>query len=134
MQDQYIYDYAVIRVVPKVEREEFINAGVILSCPDKEFLEAYIETDEQRLKAIDPLIDIELIKSHLIAIKAVCAGGHQAGHIAKLSQRERFHWLTSPKSTIIQMSPVHAGYCKNPAEELEHLVEKMVRNIERNQK
>ena len=130
MQDHYIYDYAVIRVVPKVEREEFINVGVILSCPEKEYLEAIIELDEQKLKALDPEFDIETAKAHLDAFPAICEGGTRGGEIGRLSQKERFNWLTSPKSTIIQTSPVHTGYCKNPAKVLEHLVDTMVRKKE----
>jgi len=127
VQDQYFYDYAVIRVVPKVDREEFINAGVILCCSNKEFLQALIELDEARLRIFAPGIDIELVKSHLKAIEAICSGSPEAGKIGQLSQRERFHWLTSPKSTIIQTSPVHSGYCNDPAEELKDLVNKMVK-------
>lgn len=129
MQDQYIYDYAIVRVVPKVDREEFVNVGVILSCPGMEFLEARIVVDEQRLKAFDPEFDIEITKTHLSAIPIICTGGAEAGEIGKLSQRERFRWLTSPKSTIIQISSVHSGYCKDPAGALEHLVDTMVRNV-----
>lgn len=127
MQDHYIYDYAVIRIVPNVEREEFINVGVILSCPGKKFLDARIELDEERIKSFAPGFDIEITRKHLVAIQATCDGREEAGEIGKLSQRERFYWLTSPRSTIIQTSPVHSGYCKHPDEELIHLVEKMVR-------
>jgi hypothetical protein len=126
VQDHYIYDYAVIRVVPRVEREEFINAGIILSCPEKEFLDAVIKLDEKKIKAFDPKHDIEITRSHLSAIKEICMGGSGAGNIGNLSQRERFHLLTSPKSTIIQTSAVHSGYCKDPAKELKHLLETMV--------
>ncbi len=126
MQDQFIYDYAVIRIVPKVDREEFVNVGVILSCPEKEFLEAKIDLDEERLKAFDSDIDLETAKTHLNIIPEICSGT-DIGLIGKLSKRERFHWLTSPRSTIIQTSSVHSGYCENPAEELEHLVEIMVK-------
>ena len=127
MQDQHFYDYAVIRIVPKVDREEFINAGVILFCQEKEFLESDYYLDESRLKAFSPETDTELIKDHLEAIKAICAGRPEAGAIAKLSKSERFHWLTTPKSTIIQVSPVHSGYCKVPAEEMHDLLRKMVK-------
>lgn len=126
MQDRFIFDYAVIRVVPKVDREEFINAGIILSCPDKDFLEADFHIDEEKLKVLDPEIDIEIIKAHLKAITEICNGGIGAGGLGKLSKRERFHWLTSPKSTIIQTSPVHSGYCIDPAEKLKQLLEQMV--------
>jgi hypothetical protein len=132
VQDHFIYDYAVIRVVPKVEREEFINVGVILSCPEKEFLEAVIELDEQKLKTLDPEFDIETAKTHLAAFPVICEGGTKAGEIGRLTQKERFNWLTSPKSTIIQTSPVHTGYCKNPARVLEHLVNTMVRKSQSN--
>jgi len=127
MHDQCTYDYAIIRVVPRVEREEFINVGVIVSCPARGFLEARIELDEQRLLALDPTVDLESIRTHLAVIPAICAGGEQAGPIGKLSQRERFHWLIAPRSTTIQTSPVHTGSCRNQTEVLEHLLDTMVR-------
>lgn len=129
MHDPCNYDYATIRVVPKVEREEFINAGVIVSCPAHKFLETRIELDEQRLRALDPTLDVEAIRAHLAAIPAICAGGEQAGPIGRLSQRERFHWLVAPRSTIIQTSPVHTGRCTNPAAVLERLLNTMVRTL-----
>jgi DUF3037 family protein len=125
--DHYPYDYAVFRVVPRVEREEFVNVGVIVSCPARDFLEARIELDEQRLMALDSALDVESIRAHLATIPAICAGGEQAGPIGQLSQRERFHWLVAPRSTAIQTSPVHTGWCKDPTEVLEHLVDTMVR-------
>jgi hypothetical protein len=115
-----------VRVVPKVEREEFVNVGVIVSCPAGKFLEARIEIDEQRLLTLDPTLDIEMIRSHLAAIPAICAGGEQAGPIGRLSQRERFYWLVAPRSTIIQTSAVHTGSCKNPAAALDHMLATMV--------
>jgi hypothetical protein len=127
VRDQSIYDYAIIRVVPKVEREEFINVGVIVSCKGKNFLEARIELDEQRLMALDSTLDIESIRAHLATIPAICAGGEQAGPIGQLSQRNRFRWLVSTRSTIIQTSPVHTGRCDNPSAVLERLLETMVR-------
>jgi hypothetical protein len=127
VRDHYPYDYAVLRVVPRVEREEFVNVGVIVSCPARDFLEARIELNEQRLTAMDSTLDIESIRAHLLTIPAICAGGAQAGPIGQLSQRERFHWLVAPRSTIIQTSPVHTGYCKDPAEVLERLLDTMVR-------
>ncbi|HJZ78885.1 MAG TPA: DUF3037 domain-containing protein [Pyrinomonadaceae bacterium] len=129
MRDQWTYDYAIIRVVPRVEREEFINVGVIVSCPARRFLEARIELDEQRLLALDPAVDIESIRTHLATIPAICAGGEQAGPIGRLSQRERFHWLIAPRSSTIQTSPVHTGYCKNQTAVLEHLLDTMVRSL-----
>ena len=127
MQDHYTYDYAIVRVVPKVEREEFVNVGVIVSCPAKSFLDARIEMDERRLLALDSTLDMDSIRTHLATIPAICAGGEQAGPIGQLSQRKRFHWLIAPRSTIIQTSAVHTGYCKDPAEVLEHLLDAMVR-------
>jgi hypothetical protein len=125
--DHVTYDYAIIRVVPKVEREEFINVGVVVSCPARAFLEARIDLDEPRLMALDPALDLETIRAHLATIPAVCAGGAQAGPIGQLTQRERFHWLVSPRSTIIQTSPVHTGCCQDPAAVLERLLDRMVR-------
>ena len=126
MPDKYRYDYAVVRVVPKVDREEFINAGVIVSCPDLSFLEARIKLDESRLLALDPTVDMDLVRDHLETIPTICRGGDDAGSIGKLPQRQRFHWLVAPRSTVIQTSPVHTGRCHDPAAALEHLVAKMV--------
>ena len=126
MPDKFRYDYAVIRVVPKVDREEFINAGVIVSCPDLSFLEARIKLDESRLRALDPNIDLDLVRKHLNSIPPLCRGGEDAGSIGQLPQRQRFHWLVAPRSTIIQTSPVHTGRCGDPAAALEHLVATMV--------
>ena len=127
MHDLCTYDYAIIRLVPKVEREEFINVGVIVSCPAQGYLEARVELDENRLKAFDATLDIESVRPHLASITAICEGGEQAGPIGQLSQRERFHWLTAPRSTIIQTSPVHSGHTTNPSSVLEHLLESTVR-------
>lgn len=127
MREYCTYDYAVIRVVPKVEREEFVNVGVIVSCPAGNLLEARIELDERRLVALDPTLDLETIQAHLATIPVICAGGEEAGPMGKASQRERFHWLTAPRSTVIQTSPVHTGLCDDPAKVLEHLLDTMVR-------
>lgn len=127
MHDHSMYDYAIIRVVPRVEREEFINVGVILSCPAKAFLEARLSLDERRLAALAPTLDATAIRTHLAAITTICKGGNDAGPIGRLSQRERFHWLVAPRSTVIQTSPVHTGWCKDPAAVLDHLLDTMVR-------
>ena len=129
MLEQYTYDYAVIRVVPKVEREEFVNVGVIVSCPDREFLEARIQFDEGRLLALEPKMDLETVRAHLDSFAAICAGGAQAGPIGALPQRERFRWLVAPRSTVIQVSPVHTGRCTNPELTLEHLLTAMVATV-----
>ena len=115
------FDYAVIRVVPRVDREEFINAGVIVSCPERQFLDARIRVDEARLKALWPDIDVAAVREHLEAILRICAGDPAAGTIAGLSKRERFHWLVSPRSTIIQVSAVHTGLCDDPVGAVERL-------------
>jgi DUF3037 family protein len=121
------YDYAVIRVVPRVEREEFVNVGVILSCQDESFLEARIELDEARLRVLHPALDLDAVRAHLATIPAICAGGEAAGPIGRLTRRERFDWLTAPRSTIIQTSPVHMGRCTDPRAAIEHLMRAMVR-------
>jgi len=107
------FDYTVIRVVPRVERQEFINAGIVVYCPEKRFLDARIHLDEARLLALWPEVDVDVVKHHLAAFPRICAGDPAAGPIAKLAQRERFHWLSSPRSTIIQPSPVHTGICEH---------------------
>lgn len=127
MHDHCSYDYAVIRVVPRVEREEFVNVGVIVSCPPRDYLDARIEIDEPRLLALDPKLDLEAIRAHLASIPAICAGGPEAGPIGRLSRRERFHWLVAPRSTIIQTSPVHTGRCASLPDTIEHLLNVMVR-------
>jgi hypothetical protein len=121
------YDYAIVRVVPRVQRGEMINVGVILSCADEDFLEARIEADERRLLAFDPTLDIEAVRSHLATIPLICAGGPAAGTIGALPSRGRFRWLVSPRSTIIQMSPVHTGRTSDPAACLDKLMDQLVR-------
>lgn len=121
------YDYAIVRVVPRVQRGEMINVGVILSCADRDFLDARIEIDEARLRALDPTLDMEAVRAHLATIPAICKGGADAGPIGELPSRGRFRWLVSPRSTIIQMSPVHTGRTSDPAAALEKLMDQMVR-------
>jgi len=127
MAADYTYDYAIIRVVPRVERGEQINVGVVLSCVDADFLEARIELDGAALRAVDPALDLDAVKTGLETIPAICAGGEAAGPLGLLPPRERFRWLVSPRSTVIQMSPVHTGRTTDPADALERLVETMVR-------
>ena len=115
------YDYAVIRVVPRAEREEFINSGVILFCPEQKFLDVRLRVDEARLRALWAEIDIDSVRRHLEAFPKVCSGDPSGGPIAQLSQRERFHWLVAPRSTVIQISPVHSGLCESPEKTLEQL-------------
>jgi hypothetical protein len=120
------FDYALVRVVPRVEREEFINAGVILYCLTRRFLAARVALDPRRLAALSPGADVELVKSHLESIPRVCAGGRDAGPIGQLPQKERFHWLVAPRSTILQTSAVHSGLCADPEVALEGLLRRMV--------
>lgn len=113
------YDYAVVRVVPAVEREEFLNAGIILFCRTRRYLAAAIALDERRLATLAPHLDVVQIRHHLDLIPRVCAGD---GPIGGLGQAESFHWLVAPHSTIIQTSPVHSGLCHDPATALRRLL------------
>ena len=125
------YDYSVIRVVPRVERGEFINAGVIVSCSATGYLKARIELGEARLLGLDPDADLAAIRAGLAVFPIICAGGKAAGALGALSVRERFYWLVAPRSTSIQTSPVHLGRCESLRLELdgqlEHLMQRMVR-------
>ena len=120
------FDYAVLRVVPRVERQEFINAAVVAFCPEKRYLDARIHLDALRLQALWPEADADLIRQHLEAVRRICAGDPAAGPIARLSQRERFHWLVSPRSTIIQPSPVHTGVCDDTEGMLDRLAKQFL--------
>ena len=115
------FDYAVLRVVPRVEREEFINAAVVVFCLEKRYLDARVALNAERLRALWPDADLDLISQHLDAIPRICQGDPAAGPIARLSQRERFHWLTSPRSTILQPGPVHTGVCDETGDILDRL-------------
>jgi hypothetical protein len=115
------FDYAIIRVMPRVERGELVNAGVIVFCLERDFLQARVEVNEPRLLALWPEIDLELVRLHLEAIPRICTGSPEGGPIARLSRRERFHWLVAPRSTMIQVSPVHAGLCDSPERALDEL-------------
>ena len=121
------YQYAIIRVVPHVERGETVNVGVVLLCRSRDFVGARTALDERRLMAIAPEADIASIRRHLEAIDRVAAGDARGGPIARLSSAERFHWLVSPRSTVIQLSPVHAGLCHDPEVALDHLMVTLVR-------
>ena len=127
MPTPHTYDYAVIRVVPRVEREEFINVGVIVSCPTARHLEARTEIDESRLRALAPSLDVEALRPYLDAIVAICRGDAGAGPIAALPPRARFHWLTAKRSSIVQVSPAHVGRTEQPELIVERLMDRMVR-------
>jgi hypothetical protein len=120
------FDYAVVRVVPRVERGERINAGVIVHCPVLDFLGARIVLDRPRLLGIDATVDVDEVERALVLIPLLCAGDARAGELAHLGRSERFHWLTAPRSTIVQTSRVHSGLCKEPEEALEALVARLV--------
>lgn len=124
---EYTYDYSIIRVVPRVDRGEQVNAGVILSCADTDFLEARIDLDERAVVAIDANVDLPAVRANLEVIPVICRGGPDAGPIGMLPARDRFRWLVSPRSTIVQPSPVHTGRTTDPSACLEHLMERMVR-------
>jgi hypothetical protein len=121
------FQYAIIRVVPRVERGERLNAGVVLLCRPRRFLGARIGLDAARLRALAPDVDPATIEMHLAAIERIAAGDPSAGPIARLGRGERFHWLVSPSSTVVQPSEVHTGICRDPAQELDHLFEQLVR-------
>ena len=121
------FDYAIVRVVPRVERGECINVGVILFCRARRYLRAHVELDPGRLLILFPDIDLAVVERHLAVIPLICKGGAGAGPIGQLPLAERFHWLVSPRSTIIQTSPVHSGLCDDPAATLDRLVQTLVR-------
>lgn len=121
------FDYAIIRVVPRVERGECLNAGVILFCRTRRFLAAAIDLDAARLAALAPDLDTRLAQRHLDTFPLICAGGPGSGPIGQLTQAERFHWLVAPRSTIIQSSPVHCGLCAEPSATLRRLLDSLVR-------
>lgn len=124
--DRDSYEYAVLRVVPRVERGEAINAGVVLYCPQRRFLEARIHLDRERLFALDPALEAMTVEDHLEAARRVCEGGPGAGTLGDLPPRERFGRVVAPRSTIIQPSAVHTGLCKAPDETLERLMRELV--------
>lgn len=123
---QSSFDYAIVRLVPRVEREEFINVGVILFCRTRPCLISRLRLDPQRLAVLAPDIDLATVQAHLEIIARICTGGPQAGPFSEMSQAERFHWLVSPRSTAIQVSPVHSGLCTDPEAALADLFDRLV--------
>lgn len=126
MQEQDLFEYAVIRVVPKVEREEFLNVGVIVYCAKQKFLRIKCDVNQERLQAFCKETDINMLKEYLDAFEQVCKGSRKAGEIGKLPIAERFRWLTATRSTVVQTSKVHPGLCKDAGEMLEKLFNEMV--------
>lgn len=127
MLDKQVYEYAVIRVVPKIERGEFINVGIILLSKPKRFLKVKYELDEQKILTMAPYADITLFKKHLHAFEEICLGSQQAGLIGSLPIHERFRWLTAKRSTIIQCSQAHGGISNNLDTTFEHLYKEYVK-------
>ena len=120
------FEYALLRVVPRVDRGEFVNVGVVLYCQEKRFLEAAVHLDPERLRALDPGLDLEAVRAHLEAAGRVCAGGPGAGPIGLLPPVQRFGWLVAPRSTVVQPGPVHTGLAEDPQQALDHLLRTMV--------
>jgi hypothetical protein len=126
MQENHLFEYAVIRVVPQVEREEFLNVGVILYCSAQKFLQVQYVLDEKRLKSFCDKLDIQELQEHILSFERICAGGSQAGAIGLLPMAERFRWLTATRSTVVQTSKVHPGLCADAHEMLTHLYTQLV--------
>ena len=127
MPEQSAFDYAMIRVVPRVEREEFVNVGIILFCRARRYLDCRIALAQDRVFALSPDADLAAIEKHLDVFAKICAGGKDAGPIGQLSLADRFHWLTATRSTTIQVSPVHPGMTTDPQGSLEQLFDRLVR-------
>lgn len=121
------FQYSIVRVVPRVERGECVNAGIVLLCRSRRYLGARIGLDEARLRALAPAVDVAAIRRHLDGVERVARGERDAGRIARLDSAERFHWLVAPSSTVIQPSAVHTGLTDDPAAELERLFDALVR-------
>jgi hypothetical protein len=121
------YSYAIVRIVPRVERGECLNVGVVLFARERQYLSARLELDLERLQAFSPGADPALIQRHLDVFKGICAGDPRSGPIAGLPPPERFHWLTTPRSTVLQTSPVHAGLTDDPESAIDEIFDRLVR-------
>jgi Protein of unknown function (DUF3037) len=127
MQEHHLFEYAVVRVVPRVEREEFINVGVILLCAKQKFLSSLLELNEERLKFLCTSVDVEEVRTHMQSFDRICKGGEAGGSIGALPLAERFRWLTASRSTVVQCSQVHPGLCDDPNATLKRLFEQLVK-------
>jgi hypothetical protein len=127
MPDLRSFDYTIVRIVPRPERGECVNVGVILFCREANFLGGRIEPNWERIAALAPTIDRDEVTRQLDHLMTVIEGDHSAGPIAQLSPSKRFHWLSGPRSTVVQVSPMHSGLCDDPGPMLEHLMDVMVR-------
>lgn len=126
MPERRLFEYAVIRIVPRPEREEFVNVGVVLYCAAKKFLGMRAHLSEAKLQAIDPNISMEEVKNHLLAFEEICCGKNPDSPIARLDNASRFRWLTATRSTVMQTSKVHPGLCEDPQETLDNLLVQLV--------
>lgn len=126
MQENHLFEYAVIRVVPRVEREEFLNVGVILYSRKQKFLQALFKLDKTRLQAFSDKLDITEVEEHLLSFERICNGSPDSGPIGQLDTASRFRWLTATRSTVVQTSKVHPGFCNNPAEAIQKLFAQLV--------
>ena len=126
MQEKELFEYAVIRVVPRVEREEFLNVGVVLYCAKQKFLKMLFRIDEERLQAFCNDCDVHDVNEYLTAFERICTGSKDAGPIGILPIAERFRWLTATRSTVVQTSKVHPGFCEDAGEMLEKLFKQLV--------
>ncbi|WP_316748577.1 DUF3037 domain-containing protein [Pedobacter gandavensis] len=126
MQEKHLFEYAVIRVVPRVEREEFLNVGIILYCSKQKFLQTSFELDEGRLAAFACKLDPQELEDHLHSFELICKGGKAGGTIGQLDMASRFRWLTATRSTVVQTSKTHPGFCLDAADTLKKLYEQLV--------
>ncbi|MEV2275552.1 DUF3037 domain-containing protein [Nocardiopsis sp. NPDC049922] len=125
--DRAVFEYALVRVVPRLERGECVNAGVVVYCQERAFLAARTALDERRLLAVDPGVDVAGVRRALEAFEVMCAGGAEAGAVGRERPGQRFRWLTAPRSTIVQTGPIHGGLTEDPAAEVERLLDRLVR-------
>lgn len=126
MQEKELFEYAVIRVVPRVEREEFLNVGVVLYCAKQKFLKMLFRLDEERLQVFCSDCDVHDVNEYLVAFERICTGNKDAGPIGNLSIAERFRWLTATRSTVVQTSKVHPGFCEDAGDMLQKLFAQLV--------
>lgn len=126
MPDKLLFEYAVIRLVPRVEREEFLNAGIVLYCREKRFLRCLTKLDKAKLDALCPALECDEVEGHLRSFEAICRGAKEAGPIGQLDPASRFRWLTATRSTVVQSSKVHPGFCQSPEETLQKLFAQLV--------
>jgi hypothetical protein len=130
MQGNHLFEYAVIRMVPHVEREEFLNIGIVLYCAPQKFLKSKFELDRERLRVLCEKTDFDELSHHITSFERICIGGKEAGSIGMLSMPERFRWLTATRSTILQTSKVHPGLCDDAGEMLERLFAQLVSKVQ----